>query len=645
MSIADRDYLTGLYTRQGLYIIYEKMAEGSRFHLMYMDIDNFKNINDVYGHNEGDVFLQAVARILQESAPEAKAIRLGGDEFVLIFQHDYSQEQLCAIADTIISRVNRKEGAEHIAISVSASIGILYNEMVGDTLNDILARCDRAMYYAKSRGKSQCVIYNEVADRINSEIVMERLQQSALEDGQIEIRYLPVFNFQSSKLALTRACLYWNMPDGSVKTQDEFLPLFERNGFISRLDMWLLSNVISHIQTYLVQHISSVRVGVRISRLLLLKNDFAHTLMALLGGTGITPANIEIEVDESAFVRGSTAMFDNINELVNLGFGVAIVGVGSEFKSLAYWDKLHFSSITFDSTYLRETMSSERGRQILKTLLIMGRQLKMRVNADGVSNKEDAIFLSGCGCNSISGPYYSNPLPPDEYFRYVQDKLIDENESVVFPFLNDLCSANGKYTGVIKGNAVTLTQGISDNWGGIFFPGGTYEENILELPGSILTEPSYTVCMWLKPLRSNSWSSAYYARYHNSFAAFCPYILNGNCTFRISEDSDVSGFHDIWARHLPQDEWTFVCLSYDDASSMGRIYINGRKAGFLTDMPTLTSCRQILLGGDPFQPSYEGYLSGLALFNVSLTEEDIIEMYQHFCEEPGFCGTVENFWL
>jgi len=645
VSIANRDYLTGLYTRQGLYIIYEGMEEESRFHLMYMDIDNFKNVNDVYGHNEGDVLLQAVARILQESAPEAKAIRLGGDEFVLIFQQEYALEQLCAIADSIIAKVNSKQGVEHITTSVSASIGILYDEKVGGTLNDILARCDRAMYYAKSKGKSQCVVYRDVADKVKSEITMERLQQSALENGQIEIRYLPVINAQSSKLSLTRTCLYWNMPDGTVKSQEEFLPLFERNGFVRRVDLWVLEQVVEHLQQYRDQYDSSIRVGVRVSRLLLLNNEIAGILRSLVEENGILPSNLEIEVEESAFVRGSSEMFANIRRLTESGFSVAIVGVGSEFKSLAYWDKLSFASITFDSTYLRETMSTERGRQILKTLLVMGRQLKMRVMADGVNSREEATFLSGCGCSAISGPWFSEPLKPEEYFGFVKDKLINENESVVFPFIKDLCSANGKYVGKVIGEGVTLTSGISDNWGGLLFPGGSYENNVVELPGDLLTEPSYTVCMWLRPTRSNSWTSAYYARYQNSFAAFSPYILNGNCTFRVSEDSDVNGFHDMWARHLPLDVWTFVCLTYDDASSTGRIYINGRKAGFLVDMPTLSSCRQILLGGDPFQPSYEGLMSGLAFFNVALPDDEVQDMYQKFCEEPGFCGTVEDFWL
>jgi len=199
MDNANLDYLTGLYTRQGLYDLYESMEVGSHFHLMFMDVDNFKNVNDVYGHNEGDNLLRAVAHILRATAPEAKAIRLGGDEFVLIFEREYSRDYLCAIADTIIARIKHKEGFSHISTSVSASIGILYDETVGGSLNETLMKSDKAMYYAKSHGKSRRVVFNDIAELVSSEIKMEKMQQSALANGEIELRYLPIISSQTAK--------------------------------------------------------------------------------------------------------------------------------------------------------------------------------------------------------------------------------------------------------------------------------------------------------------------------------------------------------------------------------------------------------------------------------------------------------------
>jgi len=435
------------------------------------------------------------------------------------------------------------------------------------------------------------------------------------------------------------------MSDGTIKSQEDFLPLFERNGFVRQLDAWVLNNVITHLKRYHEVSHSTTKVGIRISRLLLLENDFAEKMQEMFALSDIAPFEIEFEIDESAFVRGSGEMFATMEKLKRAGFGVGIIGVGSEFRSLAYWDKLNFDSIMFDKLYLKNTLSTSRGKQIVKTLLAMGRQLKMQVMADGITEREDVLYLSGCGCNAIGGAYYSEPLLPEDYFAYIQDKIIHKDEKVVFPFKEDFLSADGRYEGKIRGQNIQFAEGISERWGSILFPGGSYGENVVELPATILSESSYTVCMWIKPLQSVSWVSAFYARYQGCFAAFSPFVIGGTSAFRVSEDADVNGFHDIFVRQLQQDAWGFVCLTYDGASDTNRIYINGRKAGVRVDLPSLSACRQILLGGDPFQPSFEGYMSGLTFYGYVKSEEEIQEMYQQFCKEPGFRGSREKFWL
>lgn len=636
-----RDYLTGLYTRQDLYILYEAMEPNTCFHMMFMDVDNFKNVNDVYGHNEGDVLLQAVAHILVDSAPTADAIRLGGDEFVLLFKGDYSKEELCNIANRIILRVNEKEGFEHITTHTSASIGILYAETVGCTLNEILLKSDRAMYYAKSHGKGCFVVYNDIADEMLTEIKMEQLQQKALENGDFEIYYLPIISAQSSKLRMSQARLVWNMPDGTVKPQEEFLPLFEKNGFIRQLNMWTIHTVFGHLRSF---HESSNTIGhisVRISKLLLLEDDFAQYLNGLTNVYGIAPTEVTLEVDENAFTRGCNEMFCTIEALKLLGFCIAIVNVGSEFKSLAYWDKLDFDCIMFDRNYVKNTLSTPRGKQIFITLLTMGRQLKMQVIADGITTREEVLFLCNYGCNAISGSYYSEALPSKDYYAYTVDKLIVKEEKTEFDFLNSFTSKDGKYTGKLLNGNLEFAPGISNNWGSILCPGGSFQENVLELPGSILSE-SWTVCMWLKPLATSSWTSAFYAKYNKRFATFSPFVLGGYSVFRIS-DGTVNGYQDIFARQLHQDTWNFVCMTYDEASGMARSYFDGKNTGVLTDVPALPACRRIVLGGDPFQPSYQGYISGVMFFNQAKSEEEISELYQSFGNEPGFCGKINVF--
>lgn len=639
------DYLTGLYSRKELHNLYGKMPTGSICHFMFMDIDNFKNVNDVYGHNEGDHLLKATAIILCNCAPDAHIIRLGGDEFVLLFQGEQTREYLCKVAKKIIYRINKKEGFSHISTSVSASIGILYHEIITGTLDDILLKSDMAMYYAKSHGKGNYVVFNDIADYVFTEIEMEKRQSVALENGEFEIRYLPVISAQTSKLKLSQIKLFWNMPNGSTKEQDDFLPLFEKNGFIRQFSMWVLQNALDHLKKY--HSFSGLRgkIGLRISRLQLLDREFPKLMESLVKASDVDPSELNLEVDECAFDRGCDVMLSSLKDLKNIGFEISIIGVGSNFKSMIYWDKLQYDSIIFDPDYLHNALASTRGRQIIKTLLAMGRELKMSVIAEGISTKEDAQFLAGCGCNAISGSHYSLPLSTQSYYEYVKDKIPQGDKKVEFPFLTHLSSADGKYIGHIVGQNIKFAKGISSKWGALLFPGGSFGENVVELPAAILAESSYTICMWLNPLKSTSWTSSFYARHQGSFCSFSPYVVGGNSVFRISEDTDINGFHDALARQIPQDIWTFVCITYDNLTEISKTYVNSRKAGYCTDVPSLSTCRQILLGGDPFQPSYEGYISGVIFYEDVKSEDEIREIYHHFCEEPDFCGSMESFWM
>ncbi len=644
MNTMDKDYLTGLYTRQALYVLYQGMEKGSFFDFMFLDLDNFKNVNDVYGHNTGDLVLKTIAKILTENAPDAYAIRLGGDEFVLLFKGIHSKESLCSIAQNIIDNISNKSYFLDINVYLSASIGLLYHETVTESLDSILAKSDMAMYYAKTHGKSQFIVFNDIAQSVFSEIEMEKSQQSSFDHNEFEIRYLPVISAQTSQLSLSQVRLFWNMSNGTIKSQDEFIPLFEKNGFIRQLDFWVIQSVFIHLKYYHEHYSHNGKIGLRISRLTLLDSDLPRLLTEYMQTYGISPSELDFEIDEAYFVRGTSEILKPMEILRKMGIGISIMGVGSNFRSLAYWDKLMFDSIILDAEYLKNTLNTIRGRQIVKTLLIMGRELKMQVIADGIENKEDFLFLSGCGCNAISGPYYSAPLSLSLYYDYVKDKILLEEDQIQFFFQDNFDSSDHRFKGKILGHSLQLTSGISDKWGAVYFPGGSQSENVLELPAEILHKNSYTICMWMKPTRQTSWTSVIYVKYHRIFATFSPFVIGGSSFYRVCEEATSNGFHDTMSRQVPLNAWTFICLTYDSISDISRFYINGRNAGYCHDIPTLFTCQQILIGGDPFQPSYEGYVSGLIFYNSTKSEEEIINLYNSFFDEPEFKGTKENFW-
>ncbi len=639
----EQDYLTGLWTRQAMYTYYQSLEPGSRIHFMFLDVDNFKIVNDIYGHNEGDALLVNIAGILRKNAPMAHGIRMGGDEFVLIFPGETSREALCGIAADIIARVQSKEGAEHILTNVSMSIGILYDEKVEETLEDTLLKSDMAMYHAKDNGKGRYVVFNDIAEIVLGELEMEKKQQQALSNREFEVRYTPIVMAQTPRLYMAQAYVVWNMADGRCRGQEEFLPLFVKNGFATELNAWVIERVLQDIAASKGKKGSPDKVGVRISRLQLLNGSFLPWLEGLMHDYRVKAEELELEIDESAFTRGKEEMFANIRALHKSGFRISITGVGRDFASLRYWDMLPIDTLKFQREYLQHALRNPKGRRIMKTLMAVGREMKMDIVADGVTSREDIMYLIECGCNAVGGEYFSRPLGASDFLDYVRKNLRTEMRVTEFPFWTDYAAVDSSMQAAPSGTGVHLAEGISANWGGVLFDGGEVRENVLKLPSDLLASDSYTICLWMKPLELNGWSSVLYARYNSGFMSLVPYTPDRSSVYRVHQDDFVNQFHDILIRMVQRNKWSFLCVTFDAVTGVGRLYLNGRLAGEAEDIPQLPACKEILLGGDPFQQSFRGYVSGLIFCDSVMTETEIKDLYQDFCKDPGFAGDVEKF--
>lgn len=274
----------------------------------------------------------------------------------------------------------------------------------------------------------------------------------------------------------------------------------------------------------------------------------------------------------------------------------------------------------------------------------MGRELKIQVIADGISTKENALFLTGCGCNAISGKYYSAPIPVNKYFDYVKYIIPTTSNEFCFRFFNNYNADDCNISGKPIGDAPIFTPGINKNWGRLYFAGGENFKNLLEFPNSIMPESSYTVCMWINPATANSWTSVFFSRSFGGFSSYVPSAGYGHAIFRVSEDANINGFHDILTRQIPCNKWTFISFSYNSDTEISRCYINGKKSGYKTNVPSLPACKHVLLGGDPFQPSYCGYLSGFICYDYVKSDAEIWNLYESFCNDEGFVGEYEGYW-
>ncbi len=641
----EKDYLTGLYTRQGLYEWYDTLKKDVPLQFMFLDLDNFKSVNDVYGHSVGDELLKSVANIFIKCAPQALTARLGGDEFVLIFKDNQTRESISDIAGLIIKTIEKKEGFDVIGTNVSASIGILLDASSSTPLNDIMFKIDTAMYKAKDQGKGRYVIFNDISELILDEIRMEQNQEAALMRNEFKIYYQPIVSAQTSRLFMTDAVVMWDTPDG-LRHQRDFLHVFERNGFIKTLNVWAFENICATLKEHHEQTQTRLRVHVRLSSIMLSDGNFPELVTSIMQAYGVEPGEICFGVSETAFSRGVENVLPTLKLLADLGISIIVTHVGVDFACIRYLDKLPLSAIRLNAGYIAEAMKTAKGKLILRTIFAMGHDLNLQVIADGVKDKEIVGSLVAWGCNSVCGPYYGSEMPLDQYETEIKKFLAYGERRIEFAFRNSFQSMDRKYTGVPSTENISLVPGICARFGAARFPGGDILTEVVELPAEVMAYESYTVSFWLKPEDQISWTSVIYSRYLGGFATFSPHIIGGGAGFRISEDADaMNGFHDAFGRSLPLNKWSFICFSYDSRSGFAHLYMNGRKVSYIMDVPMLSGCRQVLLGGDPFQPCYKGSISALTFFDSAKSDDEVKELYNRYFEEKGFAGEREDFWM
>lgn len=635
----NRDYLTGLYNRKGITEQCEALPKGKKVHVMFCDLDNFKSVNDIYGHASGDSLLIAVANMLQERAPEAIAGRLAGDEFILTFVGDKTREELAEIADSIIQGVRDNRKKLQFMTMVSISIGIVWNESADSDLGQILHKSDAAMYQAKQRGKSCYVFYDDLEEQIQLERAMENQVMGALQNGRFQIRFLPVNNIQSSRLEQTELFVCWERDDGGYWSQEQFWPVLERNGFIREIDDYVIRELCRRMQAMQFHSKEHGKISIQLSRLTFLEDGLADRLLEILNQFDVFPDDIEIGIKENVFGhRDSEQIIRTMQKLKEKGFSLALFGFGENFSSFRYLRQLPVDTIHFDVAYFKENMKTNRGRQIIKTMIRLGKDLKQLMVADGVTEQEEIIFLMGCGCDAAGGAYYSGLLEEADFVEYIKERIKHSEQQIVYPFKNDLKCLEGEFGGEIHGKGIRFIDGISDNWGGIYFPGGHVGENVITFPGQLFSGNSYTISLWIKPDAAWCWASVVYVQYLGGFASIVPLASEGISIFRICEEEDLNGWHDILCHCPDLYKWTFLTVTYDALSESTRYYFNGKKAGYQVNVPIMYACRGVTLGGDIFQKSFIGSVSAFMVFDRAKTEEEVMELYNSFLTEPGFRG-------
>lgn len=637
LTLASLDYLTGLANRRGLYDYYATLDKDSLIHAMFIDIDNFKRVNDIYGHSIGDQLLICISQLISSHA-NGFASRIGGDEYVVLFNAGCTEEGITNVSEKMLAAMQTIDFRKDILSLVSLSIGIVMNQSVSQTLDDILAKCDAAMYQAKYDGKNRYTLYKEYDKTIEVNRNIELEMEDALINGEFHVYFQPKVNMITTELYGAEALSRWVHPVDGVRPPLAYIPLFEKNGFISKLDMFIYEEVCRIKSTWGGKNYEHIPISINMSRLHLYDKQFPDKLMAIAKKYRIPSHELEIEITESVFIKDSSEMISMVNRLRNLGFLVSIDDFGSGFSALNLLKDLPVDTIKLDKEFLHVSSNTSRGKKVIRSVISMCRDLKMDVVTEGIETKEHIDFITSCGCPIAQGFYYAPPLPLDDFLAFADEYSRNPHLSHNFHFDGTLLSEDGVFEGEFCGEGFEYRQGIFKNSKSLYFPGGSYEENTVRIPESVLVNDSFTLSLWIKPESLHPWTCALYTKFETGFLAVIPYAWDAVSDVRIRDSRNINGWYDASAAPLQVGGWSHYILTYNAKTETLVTFINGDVVAILENVPTNRFARLITIGGDPYQPSFHGCIGELTIFNEPKDYDFVQKLHQSYSTREDFIG-------
>jgi diguanylate cyclase (GGDEF)-like protein/PAS domain S-box-containing protein len=389
--------------------------------LLFVDLDNFKTLNDAVGHQAGDALLQEVARRLVDSVRDADTVaRLGGDEFVVMLEDlNEAPEDAAAEAKQVGEKLLDALGQPyHVAgreCHCPSSIGITVFGALQQTPNEVLQQAEIAMFQAKGAGRNSIHFFSPALQAaVNARAAMEQDLRQAIRNNQFSLFYQP--QVDSSGLIGAEALIRWNHPRRGLLSPGEFIPLAEETGMILSLGDWVLESACAQIAAWAVRRETpSILVAVNISARQFRQPDFVDHVLAALGRTGADPRNLKLELTESMLVDNIDEVIEKMTQLRMHGLRFALDDFGTGYSSLAYLKRLPLDELKIDRAFVRDILVDATSGAIAQTINSLGQAMGLSVIAEGVETEQQRDFLAHLGCHSFQGFLFSRPLPLDEF--------------------------------------------------------------------------------------------------------------------------------------------------------------------------------------------------------------------------------------
>ncbi|MFZ6654498.1 EAL domain-containing protein [Undibacterium sp. TJN19] len=424
----NRDPLTGLPNRALFrellgHALQRAEHDQTQFALLFIDLDNFKTINESLGHSFGDLLLIEAGKRLKELLPDIDAVaRISGDEFNIILNHSEGMPWIDLVAQRMIDALAEPFELDGNSVYVGASIGIALYPNDGSDAETLQSNADAALHQAKVRGRGMLRFFSsEMTSRAKERLTLEADLRRSIERDELRLYYQPQVDLISGQIVGLEALVRWQHPLRGLVPPAAFIPMAEENGFIVQLGDWVLRTACRQIRQWSDAGLKLRQVAVNVSAIQLSRGSLIDAVRQSLQENGIDADQLELEITESSVMLDREKSFKSLADLKALGVRLSIDDFGTGYSSLAYLQQLEVHKLKVDMAFVRDMTTNSSNASIVRAIIALGHSLDLEIIAEGVEHQDQASYLRSLQCDVMQGYLISKPLPAAEMTTFLQN--------------------------------------------------------------------------------------------------------------------------------------------------------------------------------------------------------------------------------
>ena len=428
LELASRDSLTQLVNRavfndRLIHAIHLAKRNEEQLAVLFIDLDNFKEVNDAFGHKMGDEILMRAARRLETNVRESDTVgRFGGDEFVILLEGLQSANDALLITQKILTNLSQGYKTDEAELFISASIGISLFPKDGSSADDLIQNADRAMYLTKRERKNGFEFFNkEMKTHALEKLEVSNKLRNALDNDEFVLHYQPQVDSKSGRVYCVEALIRWRQPDGRLSEPGEFLQIAEDSGLMLKIGEWVLESACRQMVSWLERGVAPDWISVNVSDREINRPDFVELLESILLRTQIPPERLELELTENIIFNDMDKTKMALSRTKELGVRLAIDDFGTGYSTLQYLAHFPFDTLKIDSHYAQHLLESSKDAAVISGIVMIAKNLGLNVVGEGIELQEQLNFYESLDCNNIQGWFFSKDLDGDSVEKLMRE--------------------------------------------------------------------------------------------------------------------------------------------------------------------------------------------------------------------------------